>query len=642
MGDSDARVPEATERTRLLASSNGRAGSYQVVSTSTDVSVPIHDEAWHFDDVTDQIQHILVYGKTTTTTTTTTTTREAGSSGHSSGRASPSRQDREILVGDEPLLSTEVIEGEATPPRKRDVLASSLKFATEKWMDNQGLKPHELATSAAAIQASTAAVSGSSTEGLGPLPLIQHDVQPNNVQQVWDVAKNASACAVLGLLSERRQGKMSLTQQDGDATLQRLALSTLEHGIKQTSAKDMLKEEMLLKPLLGKKSALQWAVENDCHIFLDDENVQSTIQQSWRYGDIEWHTNPSHPFRVWDHPNRQGWQSAFAKQWLASYLARWASPRYQNLIAIFSGLVYLAFHVATLLDDDYIDDGIASFEYFYYVLVVSDMLLELWRVMRAPRQAFQSPGTYISLGCAVLLTAALVMRCTGLCAHAIEAKYKYIYASYVLLTLATPLLVFRIFLWVDSFCWNVYKINYVVRECFVGSLWVYEIGLVTLLGFWLALAALQRDDVPPLLMLQHLLLGALHAPEIGDTLYFQPKVAGVLLIGYLLVMVVFLGAMLFASFVTTMIMMAQRVSWDKKRRHMEAERCSRPPEYGVFIPYVAFALIFGAIAWLIRTIKPRASTACLTRVAQVVWFIVFFPIILVVAVYDLLVYLVTK
>jgi hypothetical protein len=125
-------------------------------------------------------------------------------------------------------------------------------------------------------------------------------VQPHDdsVKDVWDVAKNASVCAVLGLLSERRQGKVSITA-DVDVTLQRLALSTLEHGMKQTSAKDMIRQEMLFKPWLGDKSgkteqdsplyrhlpfsfclAIQWAVENDFTLFLNDDHVQTVIKVS--------------------------------------------------------------------------------------------------------------------------------------------------------------------------------------------------------------------------------------------------------------------------------------------------------------------------------------------------------------------------
>ncbi|ORX61913.1 hypothetical protein DM01DRAFT_1369830 [Hesseltinella vesiculosa] len=631
MSDSEnQQVPEVNERTRLLgaattttsASYNGHVES-QVVTIGASTSVSVHESTVPLDQLTDHIQHILVYGEKGT----------RGSSSSSSVCSQKQKRSTQIVVGDEPVEAGVVVEEHKAEKqmRKRDLVATSLKFATERWMEDQGMDPEQI-------------MNPNTASGLGPLPLIQHAPAPvgngfqtENVQQVWGVAKNASACAVLGLLSERRQGKLSLTQ-DGDATLQRLALSTLEHGIKQTSAKDMLRQEMLLKPMLGNKSALQWALDNDCHIFLDDENVVATVKQSWRYGDIEWRSNPDHPFQAWNTTNggRDHWQSAFSKQWIANFFARWASPRYQGLIGIFSVLVYIGFHLATLFNDAYTDDSLASYEYFYYVLVVSDLILQ------RPSHALQQPATYIGLGCALLLSSSFAIRCWAMCAQDIQTKYRLFYASYIFLTVATPVLFLRLFVWVNDGCWPVYKINFIVRKCVIGAAWVYQVGFLTLLGFWVGLVALQRDDIPPLLMLQHLILGALHAPEIGDTLYFQPRAASILLIGYLLVMVVFLGSMLTASFFVTLFTLQQHTPWDKKQRHMEAERCSKPAVYGMFIPNVAFALIFGFIAWLIRKINPRASLVWLNRVSQVIWFIIFLPIILLVGLFDLILYLIFK
>lgn len=72
---------------------------------------------------------------------------------------------------------------------------------------------------------------------------------------------------------------------------------------------------------------------------------------------------------------------------------------------------------------------------------------------------------------------------------------------------------------------------------------------------------------------------------------------------------------------------------------MEAERCSRPAAYGAFIPNVAVELIVGSIVWVVKKIRPSSKLTWLERLRQVVWFIIFLPILLLVGLVDLVVYL---
>ncbi|CAO3586426.1 unnamed protein product [Absidia cylindrospora] len=517
-------------------------------------------------------------------------------------------------------------------------------------MENQGITNrtiHESINGGASVSTGNpmVPVQQQHNQALPPLPLVQpHD---DSVKGVWDVAKNASVCAVLGLLSERRQGKISITS-DADATLQRLALSTLEHGVKQTSAKEMIRQEMLFKPWLGDKSAIQWAIENDCTIFLNDEHVQSVIKQSWLYGDAEWKTNPNHPFQVWNTSyqdstatvTREGWKALFTKQFIASYLARWAAPRYQCLIAFFTAFVYLGFHLATLSNVEYMEDHLKVFEYFYYVFVVSDLVLEVGKFAASPRQALHKPSTYLTLPTDALLFAAFVYRILAFFATDLQPKFHGLYFSFVLLAIATPLMFFRLFIWTDVLWWPAYKINHVVGRCIVQSLWVFFIALVSLVGFWLGLAALQRDDIGLWLMLRHLILGALHAPEIGETLFYQPQAASILLVAYLFVMVVFVGALLVASFLSTILsLMKPESSFGNLQKRMEAERAARPASYGTYIPNVAVELIVGSIVWITKKIRPNSKLTWLERLRQIVWFIIFLPILIVVGLFDLAFYL---
>lgn len=653
--DDSAVVPNVTERTRLLDSSNVTTSYSTQVQIQEERSERVvdmtmeHDPTVPLDELKDHIQHFLVFGKH----------RGTGQLSQSSSSSTSKNDSDQIITGEQEISIVEEggqerqVTTKTRKSKKRDFITGALQFATDQWMENQGITNqvvHESINGGAGSSTSSGQpviplAQQQRQQGLPPLPLVQpHD---DSVKGVWDVAKNASVCAVLGLLSERRQGKISITS-DADATLQRLALSTLEHGVKQTSAKEMIRQEMLFKPWLGDKSAIQWAIENDCSIFLEDEHVQSVIKQSWWYGDAEWKTNPNHPFQVWNTSYREsnatvtkeGWKALFTKQFIASYLARWAAPRYQCLIAFFTAFVYLGFHLATLSNVEYMEDHLKIFEYFYYVFVVSDLVLELWKFGASPRKALQKPSTYLTLPTAAILFAAFVYRILAFFATDLQPKFHGLYFSFVLLAIATPLMFFRLFIWTDDLWWPVYKINYVVGRCIVQSLWVFFIALVSLLGFWLGLAALQRDDVGLWLMLRHLILGALHAPEIGETLYYQPQAASILLVAYLFVMVIFVGALLVASFLSTILsLMKPESSFDKLQKHMEAERCSRAASYGVYIPNVAVELIVGSIVWITKKIRPNSKLTWLERLRQIVWFIIFLPILLLVGLFDLLFYL---
>ncbi|CAO3587778.1 unnamed protein product [Absidia cylindrospora] len=401
--------------------------------------------------------------------------------------------------------------------KKREIIAGALRFATDQWKENQGPTDHDIHETATGGSPSSEQPLTSQLQGQHQLlSLPQVVLQDGSVTGVWDVAKSASVCAVLGLLSEHRQGKLS-SMADTDTILQRLALSTLEHGMNLASEKDSIRQEMLFKPWVGGKSGIQWAVDNDCSIFLEDERVQNAIQRSWLYGDIEWKTNRHHPFQVWNTSyqdatttdTREGWKLIFTKQFIQNYCARWASPRYQCLIGLVTGFIYLGFHLGTLSNVEYMEDHLQTFEYFYYILVMSDLFLELWKFTSSPRVALRKPSTYLSLSTVILLFAAFTFRMLAFSTIDLQPKYQGLYFSFVLLSIATPLMFFRLFIWTDVLWWPIYKINYIVGQCLVQSLWVFFVALVSVIGFWVGLSALQRDDIGPWLILRYLVLGAL-------------------------------------------------------------------------------------------------------------------------------------
>lgn len=192
------------------------------------------------------------------------------------------------------------------------------------------------------------------------------------------------------------------------------------------------------------------------------------------------------------------------------FLARWPSARYQALIALFSGLVYLGFHLATITNLDYTSDNPYLYEYIYYLFVISDVLLEFYKLWTQPFVYLKKISSYINFIAASLLLTAFIIRFVALIAvDSIEEEFYFISFSFNLLILATPLMFFRVFAASTDLCWSTAKTAYILHQCFTNSIWVFSAGFFVLLGFWVALGALQFGDVNPFAMLQFLVLGAL-------------------------------------------------------------------------------------------------------------------------------------
>lgn len=154
--------------------------------------------------------------------------------------------------------------------RKRDYAVDALHFATDKWKEkhgwstgsnnssSEGLLP---AVSSKPLPVTTSVVDNVQSNGNG-LGIVQQKKKPeqqfkgipSSAESVYDVAKNASVCAVLALLHERRQSSGLSTETD--ISLQALALSTLNLGLKvqDTSATHVVLYEMLTNKWMHGKS----------------------------------------------------------------------------------------------------------------------------------------------------------------------------------------------------------------------------------------------------------------------------------------------------------------------------------------------------------------------------------------------------
>ncbi|KAG0163691.1 hypothetical protein DFQ28_003168 [Apophysomyces sp. BC1034] len=467
--------------------------------------------------------------------------------------------------------------------------------------------------------------------------IVNQDIQANGgstavCHEIWQVGKNASACGILALLAEQR-----LSDEKDDTVhkglMQQLALSTLRHAMDQTSATEVVKKEMLIKPWVDGKSALELAIENNCQIFLADSEISGFSQTLWRQG-RSWR-DTKHPSSVWDsHEPTNRYETFF---WLTSaltqFFTRWAAARYQAYISLFTGLVYFALQLATAANEDYVDTEPRGYEYVYYGFVISDILLELGKLFRHPIRSVETPSTYLSLTTSVLVFTAFVLRFVALDSSDLEDQIREIEASYMLVIWATPLMAFRLSIWANDLWWPVTKVNYVLKRCLTNTLWVISLSLAILGAFWVGLYLLQRNEVQPLTMLLNLALGELHTPRIGDTLIYKPYPAGVLLFLFM-VLTMFTGALVISSFLAVFIEIYPRLG--EIRRITETQRSIREQEFGVFIPGMGIEILVFGIGLLLRPFQSPGATKHLEQFRQVLWYIVYSPIILTVGVVEIL------
>ncbi|KAI7886193.1 hypothetical protein K492DRAFT_156437 [Lichtheimia hyalospora FSU 10163] len=542
-----------------------------------------------------------------------------------------------------------------TRRRKRDIISHALRAATDQWKvehgwgssaslfghkdknhhhhlfhhhhENQGGSSSSLKKQHTTEQPSEVDPVPSQQQQPAPKPIVIPTLPPLE-HDIWNIARAGSVCALLAIAKSK----------ETNGSWEKLALSTMEYGLKASaSSQPLLLQEFFIRPWVDGRSAIEWAVVNDCQHFLANTKVQSIIEDCWlsRGTCEDWKQVPYHPCNVWKQFNIPN-----ALRPVAFYLARWATPRYQARASLLVGLAYLGLHFATLANDDYWNSGLHPFEYAYYVFVCSDVLLELGTLLLHPIKSLHHPSTYLSLTTAGFLTASFVLRLVGLANDSdVEKANALIACSYIFLVWATPLMIFRLVLWQDNLCWSVYKARHLVSRCVVDALWVFGVAIVTLLAFWLGLAALQHNDMDCLTLLRHLALGALHAPAIPDTLYYQPQAAGVMLFFYLAAMLLILGALLTGSFLTTLITLYPRLG--AIQRTFAAERAIiKRPSYGMFIPTVAIDLIVGFAGWIFTGLfkmkrDESATLLWLERIRQVLWIIIFLPVILLVGIIEL-------
>lgn len=222
--------------------------------------------------------------KNTTTTTTTTSpvallqrrgSNTSSSSSSSSDSSSSSSSDEEgnqrVPIGN----------GHQQRVRKRDQIKNALKSATQQWKDKHGWSSSLFLQRQEGNNQQQQHAVDSSEEPLPPLPVTPLTLPPVEVD-IYRVTGVASVCTLLAMAKK------------SDEKTQRLAISTLHHSIKATAhTRPMILREVLLRPHLKGLCALEWAVENECHLFLADRLVQSVMHVSLLIPSLLFHVSSS-------------------------------------------------------------------------------------------------------------------------------------------------------------------------------------------------------------------------------------------------------------------------------------------------------------------------------------------------------------
>ncbi|KAI8379136.1 uncharacterized protein BYT42DRAFT_644451 [Radiomyces spectabilis] len=591
-----------------------------IVTTSADTVTTINPtKVAHptvpLERLTDKVQDILVFGDLKQKTRV-----ESKESGNETVKVSQHTE----------KSTSRGIGGESS---KSELVASAFRMASDHWKDRQEAKGSKGSSQSLASSSSVSLGNALRLPEMG-LPDVN---MPNSAEHVWSVAKGASVCAVMSLLNESHKGSAAMSDT-AKANMQQLALSTLEMGLRDSSATDHVVREMLCKKWLNGTSALEWAIKNDCQIFLKDPRVASAIEDTWKYGP-DWRADPNHPSAVWRNGNDNSkpptWTVFIITRLFYNYLARWASPRYQDFIGLFSLFVYLLLHLATVINEDYTDYEPYPYEYAYYFFVISDTVLEVWKLLAHPIQTLRRGSSYLALICVSLLTAAMALRFIGLNGTDLEVQAGQLELSHVLITCATPLMVLRLLGASNDLSWSIVKLQFTIGACFADALEIMLAGIAVILAFWLALGALQHNDMSYWDMLRYLILGALHSPNIGDTIQYRPFSAGILLAIYMFLISTCVGSFLTASFLCTMSNMKSRLA--DKKQGMAYQRAMRPATLDAFIPNTLIELPLAILSGLLRLILRRKNRIVwLERTRQVLWYMVFSPVILIIGFFDLL------
>jgi hypothetical protein len=90
-------------------------------------------------------------------------------------------------------------------------------------------------------------------------------------------------------------------------------------------------------------------------------------------------------------------------------------------------------------------------------------------------------------------------------------------------------------------------------------------------------------------------------------------------------------ALLIASFLSTLLDLNGQ--YDKIRRDWIIQRCLTPAQFNVLLPTVIIDLVFGTVSLIAR--KLNCSVVWIEKLHQVIWYIVYSPIILVLGLFEL-------
>ncbi|RUP50923.1 hypothetical protein BC936DRAFT_137106 [Jimgerdemannia flammicorona] len=297
---------------------------------------------------------------------------------------------------------------------------------------------------------------------------------------------------------------------------------------------------------LGKRelSALEAALQVEATTFLSSEIVSTFVNDIWNEGN---QIDPNREKR----PTNTTPTSGLGRLWkkVLNHLERWRTPRYQNALIIIVALVYIALYFFIVNIVEYMNNWPSVLEWIFYLFVFGEVISELQEIILNPVSHFTTLSTWFILPPTALLFSSFVFRMVALHCTSRMQMIRHLYTSYILLCFVAPFLFLRLIVWLDAFE-TIAKIEILIGKALRDSFWVFAMLVVTVVGFWQAVYAIEVDE-NVWTVLKVLVMGALYAPDFDATTRYDPIPNTLLFFTYLFLVTVVLTSLLVASFIAS-------------------------------------------------------------------------------------------
>lgn len=115
------------------------------------------------------------------------------------------------------------------------------------------------------------------------------------------------------------------------------------------------------------------------------------------------------------------------------------------------------------------------------------------QIFNHPSAYLTTLSTWFTLPPTILLFTSFVLRIVALNCTSRLQMIRHLYTSYILLCFVAPFLFLRLIIWLDAFE-TIAKIEILLGRSLRDSFWVFVIFVVTVIGYWQAVFAIEEDE----------------------------------------------------------------------------------------------------------------------------------------------------